>query len=341
MELEELKKRIDIVELARHLGIEVLPNGKQAHCFNRSAHKHGDKTPSLSFTTRNGEGFFKCFSCNIYGDIFNLYALYKGITLGEAIKDLKATIDYSTKGLQGPARVADTKKEVAMPIIATPNIRKTYRDFYNICYKNYTREGLFKLLKYLKGEYRGLSNETIAEFGLFWIPEGIADELKKETSQENLEEAGLFKGNYFRFSKYEVGIPYLEAGEIVYIKARRLDGGNPKYMQVAGLSIPLFNSDILKTMDRLEDLYICEGEFDTMIAIQNGLNAVGVVGVNGLTGPIVEMLKGFNVYLAFDNDDKGQEAIDREVTGLRQSGVNVLGKLDLEGSKDLTEFYLK
>lgn len=112
-------------------------------------------------------------------------------------------------------------------------------------------------------------------------------------------------------------------------------------MQVKGLSIPLFNRDILKTMDKTEPLYICEGEFDTMITAQNGFNAVGVVGVNGLKQEIVKELVGFNVYLAFDNDTAGQVAIKEVANRLVLGGVNVLGQVDLpEGVKDLTDYFL-
>jgi len=149
------------------------------------------------------------------------------------------------------------------------------------------------------------------------------------------------RGVYFKFSDYPVVIPYLEGEEIVYIKARRLDNKNPKYMQVKGLSIPLFNRDVLSTMDKTEPLYICEGEFDTMITTQNGFNAVGVVGVNGLKQEIIKGLAGFNVYLAFDNDKAGQNNIREVANKLTLAGVNVLGQTDLpEGVKDLTDYFL-
>ena len=150
------------------------------------------------------------------------------------------------------------------------------------------------------------------------------------------------RGVYFKFKDYPVVIPYIEGEDIVYIKARRLDSKQPKYMQVKGLSIPLFNRDILKTVDKTKPLYICEGEFDTMITAQNGFNAVGVVGVNGLKQEIIRELVGFNVYLAFDNDTAGQVAVKEVANRLVLGGVNVLGQVDLpEGVKDLTDYFIK
>jgi DNA primase len=338
--LEDIKKRIDIVDFAERLGVEVLPNRKQAHCFNKQMHKHGDSNPSLSFTSKNGIGFFKCFSCGVSGSIIDLLAGVKGIDTKEAIKEIKQMYgggDFT------PAVVKPRLPEVAEVRVADKGVRDTYNKLYTICSKH----GLGDIKDYLTGDKRGLTEDTIKEFRLFAInkPQEVIKELKEVCSIEELLTAGLFdkgsRGVYFKFKDYPIVIPYIEGGDIVYIKARRLDSKQPKYMQVKGLSIPLFNRDILKTMDKAKPLYICEGEFDTMITAQNGFNAVGVVGVNGLKQEIVRELVGFNVYLAFDNDTAGQVAIKEVANKLILGGVNVLGQTDLpEGVKDLTDYFI-
>lgn len=339
--LEDIKKRVDIVEFAQSLGVEVLPNRKQAHCFNKQMHKHGDSNPSLSFTSKNGIGFFKCFSCGVSGSIIDLLAQVKGIDTKEAIAQVKQMF---TNGeikpiTSGKMALSQVTEEVA---IADKGIKNTYNKLYSIC----SKYGLGDIKDYLTGDKRGLTQDTINRFKLFAInkPQEVIKELKEVCSIEELLTAGLFdkgsRGVYFKFKDYPVVIPYIQGEDIVYIKARRLDGKQPKYMQVKGLSIPLFNRDILKVMDKTEPLYICEGEFDTMITAQNGFNAVGVVGVNGLKQEIIRELVGFNVYLAFDNDRAGQEAIKEVANRLLLGGVNVLGQIDLpEEVKDLTDYF--
>jgi len=355
-DIKDIKKRIDIVSFAESLGVEVSPNRKNAKCFNKQFHKHGDHNPSLAFTkTKNGEGYFKCFACGISGSIVDLYALVKGLEVGEAIREIRQQHGNSggvttlkpitgrlenlknNSGLEG--EFSDTIKK------ATKEIQTTYKKLYEIC----TRQRLSDTARtYLIGQDRGLTEETINRFKLFSISKAdlVIKELKEVCSTEELLNAGLFangsRGTYFKFTDYPVVIPYLEDGEIVYIKARRLDGKNPKYMQVSGLSIPLFNKDLLKTFDKTKPLYICEGEFDAMITTQNGFNAVGVVGVNGLKQEIIEDLTGFIVYLAFDNDKAGQTAIKEVAQKLIGAGVIVLGQIDLpDGVKDLTEYFNK
>lgn len=338
--LEDIKKRVDIVEFAERLGVEVTPNRKQARCFNKQMHKHGDSNPSLSFTTKNGVGYFKCFACNISGSIVDLLAEYKGIDTKEAIKQIKQM--YGSGDLQ-PVKIKTRLPEVTEVKVADRGIKDTYNKLYSIC----SKYGLGDIKDYLTGDKRGLTEETINRFRLFAInkPQEVVKELKDVCSMEELLTAGLFdtgsNGEYFKFKDYPVVIPYIEGEDIVYIKARRLDSKNPKYMQVKGLSIPLFNRDVLKTMDKTKPLYICEGEFDTMITAQNGFNAVGVVGVNGLKQEIVRELVGFNVYLAFDNDTAGQGVVKEVVNRLILGGVNVLGQTDLpQGVKDLTDYFM-
>ncbi len=343
-DIADIKKRIDIVSFAESLGVEVMPNRKNAKCFNKQFHKHGDSNPSLGFTVnKNGEGYFKCFACGISGSIVDLYALVKGVEVSEAIRGIKQ--QYGDNELVPLAKIVKPTKTYSEVRKASKEVKETYKKFYQVCIK----QGLSKPIKeYLMGQERGLTEETIKQFKLFSISktEQLVNELKEVCSTEELIEAGLFakssRGTYFKFADYPVVIPYLEDGEIVYIKARRLDRKNPKYMQVSGLSIPLFNSDLLKTLDKTKPLYICEGEFDTMITTQNGFNAVGVIGVNGLKQEIIEDLVGFNVYIAFDNDKAGQSAIKEVAMRLREAGVVVLGQIDLpEGIKDLTEYFIK
>ena len=58
--LDDVKERNDIVEVARDLGMEVI-QGKRAKCFHPENHRHGDRNPSISFDTRKNT--FNCWVC--------------------------------------------------------------------------------------------------------------------------------------------------------------------------------------------------------------------------------------------------------------------------------------
>ncbi|MFA6716918.1 MAG: CHC2 zinc finger domain-containing protein, partial [Victivallaceae bacterium] len=80
MDLNSIKNRIDILELAEHLDIEV-----------NSAHKarcpfHDDTDPSLTFWPDSNS--FHCFGCNAGGDIFSLVMQKENLSFGDAVRYL-------------------------------------------------------------------------------------------------------------------------------------------------------------------------------------------------------------------------------------------------------------
>ena len=89
MEIQDLKSRLNITEVAKHLGIKIGKNQK-AHCPF-----HPDKTPSLQFSDE--KGIATCFSSNCTlgtVDIIGLTERKLNISTHEAIQ-------YLTKLLGG------------------------------------------------------------------------------------------------------------------------------------------------------------------------------------------------------------------------------------------------
>ncbi len=82
-------------------------------------------------------------------------------------------------------------------------------------------------------------------------------------------------------------------------------------------------------------LFICEGEFDTMMMSQAGARAIGVPGVTNIPSVITDIIRNHDVCLAFDNDEAGKLAV--------QKIADQLGKpvkaLRLKNHKDITEFF--
>jgi hypothetical protein len=82
-DLEALKARVDVRTLARDLRVKVLPNGREAHCFNANAHSHEDRNPSLSLDRER----FTCHAagCGVKGDAIELVKLVHGVSFKEAL----------------------------------------------------------------------------------------------------------------------------------------------------------------------------------------------------------------------------------------------------------------
>ena len=77
-----VKDAVDIIDVAEHYGISV-NHSKKAHCP-----WHDDKTPSLSFKNQR----FKCFGCNVGGDVIDLVKLLAGAqTPLDAVREINHT----------------------------------------------------------------------------------------------------------------------------------------------------------------------------------------------------------------------------------------------------------
>ena len=201
-------------------------------------------------------------------------------------------------------------------------------------------------LEYLTGPTRGLTAETIKRFGIFCIANPTKTEkyLRANYSKEHLTLAGLLneKGN-FVFAMNTLIIPYYEDGEIAYLRARSLANESTahKYIGLCNstgyLSAKrIFNIDVLDNIGIGNNLLICEGEFDCMIAIQNGYNAIGIPGVHNYPSNLKNIVKDFKITLAFDNDKPGQLGM--------QTMTDIIGKkvsvLNFKKHKDLTELFV-
>lgn len=108
-----------------------------------------------------------------------------------------------------------------------------------------------------------------------------------------------------------LAIPYMRYSDwrgwsVASIRFRRLDGGNPKYMTVAGDRPRLFNTAALNRYSR--DIAICEGELDTISAELAGIAAVGLPGAAMWKPYFRELFLGYrNVNILADGDDPGME----------------------------------
>lgn len=77
---EQIKERLDIVDVVQHYGIAINRAGFGLCPF------HSEKTPSLSFKGNR----YKCFGCGAGGDVLDMVAHIRGITTLEAARELDA-----------------------------------------------------------------------------------------------------------------------------------------------------------------------------------------------------------------------------------------------------------
>ena len=354
--IEEIKNRINIVDLSHQLGLEPTKND-----FIFSIYKD-EKTRSLKLYPETNS--FYCFATGQGGDVIDFYKDYYDIDIKQAVREMaeKLGLDYGRWKMEDGRweerkKTKSQNKKFELLDCETAEdksfdeILKKRNEIQRIIYadlEHYCGELDEESFKYLTGPKRGLNEKTIEHFKLFSIKNvnETINYLKKTFSSEQLIISGLFApaGSFVLYNQKLI-IPYLQDGEIIYLRGRCLNDEIPnsqstgKYKGVHNFatnlgSKRLFNRDIFKEMKEDYDLVICEGEFDTMRLCQNGYRAIGIPGVGNFPIDEIKTLEKYEIILAFDNDDAGRKATD-DIRKLFSKAVNAIY---LKKHKDITEY---
>jgi DNA primase len=330
--IDEVKSRIDIVDLVSEAGVKLRKTGRNHTGF---CPFHDNKhTPA--FVVWPESGTWRCFGqCNEGGDIFKFVMKREGLDFKEALNKLAARAGVEVKEYQ---RESPQQKE------AYDNLRKVLEDavvFY--------RSHLFaskEILEYLRVK-RGLTDATIETFGLGYAPVGYDNLLNHFTQRgiavPELVDAGLLSeresGGYFDRFRNRIMIPIRdEQGRMAGFGARIVDPDDiPKFLNSP--ETPIFSKGrVLYGLDRArkpirtaDQAVIVEGYLDVIALHQAGYeNVVSPMGT-ALTEDQLRLLKKFTrrIVLALDPDTAGQKAVLRGLDAAR-SAMDKEGELGFD-----------
>jgi len=114
-----------------------------------------------------------------------------------------------------------------------------------------------------------------------------------------------------------------------------------KYHSTKEVWHKLFNADILKTLKKGDRVYLCEGEFDTMILQQHGHNALGVLGVGNYGDETIKRLNNFDLMVAFDNEENSKKEAEKISNIFYKQTKREADREKLpDGIKDITELFI-
>ena len=320
--IDEIKSRIDIVDLVSEAGVKLRHAGKNytGFCpFHENKH-----TPA--FVVWPESGTWRCFGqCNEGGDIFKFVMKKEGIDFKEAMQKLASRAGVEIKEYQ---------RETPQQREAYENLRKLLEDsivFY--------RSHLFAnkdILTYLR-EKRGLTDATIETFGLGYAPPGYDNILRhfsqRGVKEQELVDAGLLSerddGKRFDRFRHRIMIPIRdENGKMAGFGARIVDPNDiPKFLNSP--ETPIFTKGhLLYGLDRArkpiraaDQAVIVEGYLDVIALHQAGYeNVVSPMGT-ALTEEQLRLLKKFTrkIVLALDPDTAGQKAVLRGLEAARSA----------------------
>ncbi|GAB4463685.1 MAG: DNA primase [Anaerolineales bacterium] len=344
--IDEIKSRIDIVDLVSEAGVKLRHAGKNytGFCpFHENKH-----TPA--FVVWPETGTWRCFgACNEGGDIFKFVMKKEGVDFKEALQKLAARAGVELKDLR--QRETPQQKE------AYEHLRKLLEDAV-IFYRSHLLANK-EVLAYLR-EKRGLTDAAIETFGLGYAPPGWDNALKHFTSrgysEQDLIDAGLltvreggdarassnqspvtnYQSRVYDRFRHRIMIPIRdEQGRMAGFGARVVDSNDiPKFLNSP--ETPIFSKGrLLYGLDRArkairaaDQAVIVEGYLDVIALHQAGYeNVVSPMGT-ALTEDQLRLLKRFTrrIVLALDPDLAGQKAVLRGLDAAR-SAMDKKGEL--------------
>lgn len=343
-ELEEVKRKIDIVELVS----SYVTLKKAGANYKGLCPFHNEKTPSLMVSPE--KQIFKCFGCSEGGDVFSFLMKIEGLGFGDALKTLAERAGVKLK----PRHF-----EVLKPG-EQPGQKSRLLDLNELAARLYHKiltdhPAAQKARDYL--DKRGLSHETIREFNLGYAPATwdllIRFVENRGYSEKDLLTAGLAvrknqtsggsarsatpggasdqRLSYDRFRERIVFPINNVLGNTVAFTGRLLadKADSPKYLNssesaVYHKSSIIYGLDKARLAIRQADLaVIVEGNMDVITCYQAGFKNVVAVSGTALTGEMLLILSRYtsNLAFSFDQDSAGQLAMKR--------AIGLAGELDL------------
>lgn len=320
--IDEVKSRIDILDLVSEAGVKLRKAGRNYTGF--CPFHSNTKTPA--FVVWPETGTWRCFGqCNEGGDIFKFVMKKEGWDFKEALQHLAQRAGVE---LQEYTPQQEAQKEQYDSLRALLEEALLY-------YRNHLLNAP-DVLAYLH-EKRGLTDAAIETFGLGYAPPGWDNALKHFTergySEQDLSDAGLLSerdsGGYYDRFRHRIMIPIRdERGRMAGFGARIVDPDDiPKFLNSP--ETPIFSKGrLLYGLDRArkairaaDQVVIVEGYLDVIAPHQAGFeNVVSPMGT-ALTEDQLRLLKRFTrkIVLALDPDTAGQKAILRGLDAARQA----------------------
>lgn len=313
--IEEIKSRVDIVELAS----EYLTLKKAGRNYLGLCPFHQEKTPS--FTVNREKQIFYCFGCGEGGNVITLLMKIANKSFPEAIKHLAektgVILPVRTFGREGH------EKDSLHDEIINLNLRAAQQFSRNLSSPagKIARDYLLK---------RAVTDETIKQFRLGYVPDtwrSLTDYIEgsglslKLAEQAGLVIAGKEGGFYDRFRGRLIFPIENVFGEIVAFGGRILGEGDPKYLNSPESPVYIKGKNLYglqKAKEAIRQSGFClivEGYFDAISLWNAGVrNVVATLGT-ALTRDHLELLRRYtqDVVALFDPDTAGRKALDRSL----------------------------
>ena len=326
--LDELRSRSDIIQVVS--GYVALK--KSGRNYWGLCPFHGEKTASFSVDPE--QQLYYCFGCKAGGNVFSFIMDMERLNFGEAVELLA-----DRAHMPMPEMVNDEdyeRRRTRRERLLDAN-RRAARYYHELLFRPEGAASLAYLRK------RGLSDGVIRKFGLGAAPNGWTALTDYMTGQgftlEELSAVGLTvvkppeggsgKTRAFDMFRNRAIFPIIDMYKnVLAFGGRSLDGQEPKYLNTS--DTPVFNkrkgvyaANLLRQQRHLDRVILVEGYMDVVSLSQFGVEGVCATLGTALTNEQARLLRRFapQVYLGYDGDSAGQNAILRGLNIFDEEGI--------------------
>lgn len=320
-DLDEIRRRADLVEIiSPHVALRKVGRRLGGLCPF-----HQERTPS--FTVDPEKGVWHCFGCKAGGDVFTFVEKMEKVTFTEAAELLARRYGIAPQTPDGGVRQRQKERLLALHEQAAA----FFREWLEL---NSARPARAYLKK------RGLSDKSIAEFGIGYAPEGwetlLAAMTKRGYTAQELATAGLVIAredrHYDRFRDRIIFPIWDSAGRVIAFGGRSMrDDNPPKYLNSPETALfqkgrVLYAFDrARKAMDAAGRAIIVEGYLDAIACHEAGFTETVATLGTALTQDHVDLLRrrAAQLVLSFDSDSAGMAAALRSRELFQRAEVTV------------------
>ena len=307
--IENVRNAADIVSVIGGY-IELVKRGKD---FKGKCPFHNDSRPSLS--VEPNKQCWRCFTCDIGGNVFEFVIRYENLDFPGAVKRLAKMYSIKLEITGGDNKQFKDKKDQQLEI---HTIADSY--YHDLLFDSSDGK---KALTYL--QERGLSLDTIKKFKLGFssnTSDGLLKILREKSfSSESMKGSGLIddneKGYYDRF-RSRIMFPIRDRlGETIAFGGRKFNSDHPaKYINSPETDIykkrkVLYGLDISGEYIRKENkIILVEGYMDLIQLYESGINNCVAISGTAFTPENANAIKYLseNVFILFDGDEAGKNA---------------------------------
>jgi DNA primase catalytic core len=341
-DIERVKRSTDLRALVQSRGVELKKHGSK-DWIGRCPFHPDNETPNFIVTP--DKGLFHCMACGKAGNAIQFVEHHDGISFRHAFELLNqgGTAAFAAQPLQKQTTVP----RLPCPLDPAADDATLFRQVTGYYHERLKQTATARA--YLA--WRGLdSDELIDRFQIGFADRTLGLRLPEKNRKEGdalrtrLTQLGLWRDSgHEHFNGCIVVSLHNEQGQIVSLYGRRASRpaatrGELRHLYPPGPHRGLFNRQCLDQ----SEIILCEAVFDALTFYASGFrNVTCLFGTEGFTDELWEALKKVQrVRLAYDADDAGERAAQRDAERFRAHGVEVF-RVKFPHGMDANEYACK